>query len=289
MKNMEILPQITINSLLTGALYSALAIGFSLNYRVSKFFNLSYGAMILIGAYLGYYLMTQITINVWLALFISAVTAGLAGVASNRFVFIPLKKNNVSGLSMIIASIGLITIVQAIVSIIFKSYTVSFGGGAGHKFYIGNAILLNLHLAIIIASLILAITIWLMLKKTKFGLSVLAINDNEDLAKISGISYERISDTAFFISSLIAGAVGFAIALDLGIEPRMGFFLMMKGIIASMLGGLGSIWGAVVGGYVLSFLENIGVWQLSGQWRDLIAFSVLIIFLLIKPFGATKK
>ena len=135
----------------------------------------------------------------------------------------------------------------------------------------------------------IAVTLSVILKKTLFGKAVNAVADDEEVAKIVGINTNKIIAAVFFIGSSIAGLAGILVGFDTGVEPTMGLSLLLKGIIASIIGGIGNIYGAVLGAFLLGFVENFGIWKISGEWKDAIAFGLLIIFLLFRPQGILRK
>ncbi len=129
------------------------------------------------------------------------------------------------------------------------------------------------------------IFLWLFIQKTKLGKAMRAVADDPIAANVVGINPERIILTSFAIGSALAGVAGILISFETNIEPTMGFNALLKGIIASIIGGIGSIPGAVLGGFFLGLAENFGIWKISAGWKDCIAFFILIIFLLIRPRG----
>ena len=129
----------------------------------------------------------------------------------------------------------------------------------------------------------------LLLKYTMFGKAIKAVSDDEEVAKIVGINTNKIISYVFFIGSAIAGLGGILVGFDTGIEPTMGFALLLKGVIAAIIGGVGSIYGALIGAFLLGFVENFGIWQISGEWKDAIAFILLILFLIFRPRGIMNK
>lgn len=138
---------------------------------------------------------------------------------------------------------------------------------------------------ILIVSGLLLVILWSIVDKTKIGKAIRAVADDPIGASVSGIYPERIILYAFGIGSALAGMAGVLISLETNIEPTMGFNAILKGIIASIIGGIGSIPGAVLGGFFLGIVENLGIWKIQAGWKDTIAFAVLIIFLLFKPEG----
>ncbi len=129
----------------------------------------------------------------------------------------------------------------------------------------------------------------LLFKFTIFGKAIKAISDDEEVARIIGINTNKIIGYVFFIGSAIAGLSGILMGFDTGIEPTMGMSLLLKGVIASIIGGVGNIYGGVLGAFLLGFVENFGIWKISGEWKDAIAFAILILFLLFRPQGILKK
>jgi branched-subunit amino acid ABC-type transport system permease component len=129
----------------------------------------------------------------------------------------------------------------------------------------------------------------LLTKFTMFGKAIKAISDDEEVAKIVGINTNRIIGYVFFISSAIAGLAGILVGYDTGIEPIMGMPLLLKGVIAAIVGGVGNIYAGVLGAFLLGFVENFGIWKISGEWKDAIAFGLLLLFLIFRPKGLIKK
>ncbi|PIR77056.1 MAG: branched-chain amino acid ABC transporter permease, partial [Candidatus Magasanikbacteria bacterium CG10_big_fil_rev_8_21_14_0_10_38_6] len=119
--------------------------------------------------------------------------------------------------------------------------------------------------------------------------AVRAISEDEEMARIIGIDTNKIIGYVFFIGSAIAGFTGILVGFDVGIEPNMGLNLLLKGVIASIVGGIGNIYGGVLGAFLLGFVENLGIWKISGEWKDAISFALLIVFLIFRPRGIMNK
>lgn len=156
-------------------------------------------------------------------------------------------------------------------------------------YQIASAVITPIQILILSVSLILFAVLWLIIDKTKMGKAIRAVADDPIGASVSGIYPERVILYAFGIGSAIAGMAGVLISLETNIEPTMGFNAILKGIIASIIGGIGSIPGAVLGGFFLGIVENLGIWKIQAGWKDTIAFAVLIIFLLLRPEGILSK
>ena len=131
--------------------------------------------------------------------------------------------------------------------------------------------------------------LWLMLRKTTFGRAVRAIGDDEQVARVVGINTVVVVSIVFFIGAVYAALAGVLSGHDTAIQPRMGLLLLLKGWIASVVGGIGNLYGAILGGFVLGMVEQFGIWDLAGEWRDAIAFVLLILFLSFWPNGLLPR
>ena len=153
----------------------------------------------------------------------------------------------------------------------------------GHQ--VLGAIITDNQILILTASLVLLAAVWLIVDKTRMGKALRAVADDPVGASASGIYSERVILYAFGVGSALAGMAGVLISLETNIEPTMGLSAILKGMIASIIGGIGSIPGAVLGGLFLGLAENLGIWKIQAGWKDTIAFAILILFLLFRPQG----
>lgn len=287
---MSIIPQIILNSIIAGAIYAMIALGFTLIYRTAKFFDIGYGALIAVGGYVTFLLGVQLDLPMWLAIVIGTVGSGIVGVLINIVVYQPLRKRQASNMVMLVASLGVFIMLQALLAIIFTSQFQTLGVAGEQKvFEVAGAFITSTQVIILIIGIVVMTGLSLVIKYTMFGKKVKAIGDDIEVSKIVGINTTRVMNGVFFIGSAIAGLGGILVGFDTGIEPTMGMALLLKGVVAAIIGGIGSFPGAVLGAFLLGLVENIGVWQLSGEWKDAIAFVLLIIFLLVRPRGILGK
>ena len=181
---------------------------------------------------------------------------------------------------------GVFIFLQNLLQLIFGAQILTLRTGTikeGHHFL--GAVITDIQILIIVASVILFILTWLFIQKTKLGKAIRAVADDPIGARVVGINSEKIILAVFAIGSALAGAAGILISLETNIEPTMGMNAILKGIIASIVGGVGSIPGALFGGLFLGLAENLGIWKIQAGWKDAIAFAILIIFLLLRPSG----
>lgn len=288
---MEILPQLVLNSVIAGAIYALVALGFNLIYGATKFFNLTHGAMVAIGGYAVFYFTKTLGWDLSLAVTIGALFAGLVGYGLDKLVYLPLRKRKASNMVLLVASLGALTSLQAVIAILFTSQfqTLSQNTSTQKIYEIAGGVITQTQAVIFVAGIAIMVGLALLLKYTMFGKAVKAISDDQEVAKIVGINTDKIIGSVFFIGSAIAGLAGILVGFDTGIEPTMGFGLLFKGVIAAIVGGVGNIYGGVLGAFLLGFVENFGIWKISGEWKDAIAFGVLILFLLFRPSGLLRK
>jgi branched-chain amino acid transport system permease protein len=288
---MDIIPQLILNSIIAGSIYALIALGFNLIYGATKFFNLSHGVMATIGGYSVFYFTKTLGLNLLLSIVIGVLLAGLIGYALDKLVYLPLRKRKASNMVLLVASLGLFTAIQAIIAILFTSQFQTLSQNiSGQRIYeIFGGVITQTQLTILISALTITAGLVLLLKYTMFGKAVKAVSDDEEVSKIVGINTNKIIGYVFFIGSAIAGLSGILVGFDTGIEPTMGFALLLKGVIAAIIGGVGSIYGALIGAFLLGFVENFGIWQISGEWKDAIAFVLLILFLIFRPRGIISK
>jgi len=287
---MDIIPQIIINSLVAGAIYALISLGFNLIYGATKFFNLAHGIVVVIGGYSILCFVKFLGLNIYLGVVISVIISGILGYCLDRFVYLPLKRKKASNMVLLVASLGIFTALQGIISIIFSSQFQSLSENSEQVvFSFFNGFITETQIIILISLVLIGLGLILLLHKTQFGREVRAINDDEEVAKIIGIHTNKIIGRVFFIGSAIAGYAGILVGYDTGLESTMGLSLLLKGVIASIIGGVGSIYGGILGAFLLGFVENFGILKISGGWKDAIAFGLLIIFLIFRPRGIINK
>jgi len=295
--------QLLLNGIIAGSIYTLVALGFTVIYRTVKFFHFAHGAIYAIGAYLAYAVFScwplvfgppsheatadlRFATSCAIAIIAGVIGAAIVGVVIDRIVYKPLRKKKAPNLVFLLASFGVFILIQNLLQLIFGAQILSIRTGPvkeGHHVF--GAVITNIQILILVVSCLLFAALWLFIQKTKLGKAMRAVADDRLAASVVGINPERIILAAFAIGSALAGVAGILISLETNIEPTMGMNAILKGIIASIIGGIGSIPGAMFGGLFLGLAENLGIWKISAGWKDCIAFVILIVFLLIRPGG----
>ena len=288
---MDFISQIIANSIIAASVYTLIAVGFNLIYGAVRFFNLAHGAMTAVGAYTVFFLVHQAGQPAWLSICAGVLVAGSVGWLLDRFVYRPLRNRGASQLTLLIASLGTFTALQAVVAVIFTSkfQILSRGGAVPETFTIAGAVVTQTQLFIFISACAVLAGTLIFLRYTRFGKIVRAVSDDADAAKVLGINTDAVIGAVFFVGSAFAGLAGILVGYDTAIEPTMGLALLLKGVIAAIVGGIGSVGGAAVGAVLLGFVENFGIVYLSGEWKDAVAFALLLLFLLFRPGGIMKS
>ncbi len=278
--------QIILNGIIAGGVYALIALGFNLIFASVRFFHLLYGILAVSGVYFTLELQGVGLPFGWAAL-MAAVLAGLLGMAFWQFLYRPIKAKGASSLVLMVVSFGALIVVQNLIALLWKNNTYSLSLTQTIKpayDVFGLSITLN-QLAILGISALAMGLLELFLQGTRWGLAIRAIGDNPELTTILGLKTNRVILLVFFVGSFM-GALGADLAaLEIGVRPTYGLMLVLKAVIASIIGGIGSMRGALIGGLILGITENLGIYYWGGGWQEVTAYLLLTLFLLFRPQG----
>ena len=282
--------QLIVNIILSATIYLLVATSFILIYYSTKFFNITHAAIILIAPYLLHLCYVSFAINIIVSLFLSLICTMFLGICTELFIFRPLRFKKSTNLILLIASIGVYIIVQNLISLFWGDEVISlnlYKVQAGKE--IMGAYLTDIQLITIISGIILFMSVIILLNITKLGIQIRAVSSNEDLSKIYGVNSNRVIFWTFAIGSSLAAVIGILVAVDIELTPSMGFNLLLYGIVAMIIGGVNSIWGLVGGSLLLATAQHLGAYYMDTKWIDAIAYIILILFLIWKPLGFSRK
>ena len=284
MPSLDILPQLIVNGLIAGSIYALAASGFSLVYYVLKFQYFSHGAIMSLAAYLFFAFFNLIGLNYIIAAFLTIIASIFLVLLTNYLVYRPLRKRKATPTIMLIASVVLLIFTSSLIIAFFGSSTKTIGFRS-KTFDFGAFTITSLQISIIVFAVLLFLFLWLVLKKTKLGKAMRALADNKDVAQIVGINPEKIYNYTFIIAAVLGAFGGMLLGLEQNLYPRMGILIIIKGFISSVIGGLGSVPGSIAGGFFIGLVENLGIWFLPSGYKDVISFTILLVFLLFRPHG----
>jgi branched-chain amino acid transport system permease protein len=281
--------QNTIDGLSLGSIYALVAIGFSLTFSILRLINFAHGDILMIGAYCALFVMIGLQLPLWAALILAMGCAALVGILMERLAYRPLR--GVSDVAALITSLAVSILIQNIgimtVSAQPRKFEIPEFLTLIHNF--GNISVSNMTLLIIGLSLVLMVGFSLLVTRTKMGVAMRACSENIGVAQLMGIDINRVIAATFALSSGMAAVSGILLAGQYGrIEPLMGFVPGLKAFVAAVIGGIGSVSGAALGGYVLGLAEILLVALLPpaySGYRDAFVFILLILVLLFKPSG----
>lgn len=285
MANLAIdLIQNTLDGLMVGSSYALLALGFTLIFGTMRRLNLAYGPAIMAGAYLGTYAFLHLGVGALAVAALVVVGAALAGLYVERLCFRPFAQT--AAMASMVSSFAVWMQIEEAASLALPGHLSAFPSLVGGSFEIGRFFVRLDHLLMLtLAAAATALVHWA-LYRTRFGLGVRTVIDHPRAAALVGVPVTRVLLLAFVLASAVGGLAGFLIAAsETQITPMFGMWATTKGLIAMMLGGLGSVPGALVGGLALGVIEAQAQWLLGPHLRDLVAWGLLFAVLALRPGG----
>ncbi|HME91842.1 MAG TPA: branched-chain amino acid ABC transporter permease [Myxococcaceae bacterium] len=280
--------QQAINGIFLGSIYALFAVGYTLVFGVLDIINLAHQAVFMLGAFFALVLVGTLHVSIAVALPIAVLFSGALGILLDRIAFRPLRGRADSNLAGLITSIAVATLFEAIALQLFGPDTSRFPFGTfpERRLQVGAAVVSTLQLGIVAISVVLMVILTYLLRRTRLGRQIRAVAESPRAARILGIDVDRVIAASFFISSALGGAAGvlFALAFN-SLSPDVGRSVELKGLAVIILGGMGSVPGAVLAGFAIGLIEVFTVAYLGSSYRDAVSFAVLFSVLLIRPRG----
>jgi len=293
------LPQQLVNGLTLGGVYALIAIGYTMVYGILGMLNFAHGEIYMIGGFSGWWVLHLLTRNnvvvmnaalvIALMIVVAMGVAGLVGMLAERFAYRPLR--NAPRMNLLLSALG--------VSIFLQNLVLHFQGAKVRSFHIaslipdslrtiqiGSTVFSFMRILLIGVTFLLMGLLTLMIKKTRVGKAMRATAQDIEAATFMGIDVDRIVVVVFLIGSALGGAAGVLVGLLFTqVDYYVGFQAGLKGFTAAVLGGIGSIHGAMLGGILLGLVESLAVTFLPSAYKDVVAFVILIAVLIIRPWG----
>ncbi|MBB5160151.1 branched-chain amino acid ABC transporter permease [Mycobacterium sp. AZCC_0083] len=306
--------QLTVDGLSWGAIYALVAVGYTLVFGVLRLINFAHSEIFMLGMFGAYFCLDMILgfspsgnaynkgvaltiLYLAIAMLFAMLVSGTAAVGLEFIAYRPLRRRNARSLTFLITAIGMSFVLQEFVHFILPHIIKGYGGSNAQQpiilvqpktqFTIFGASVSNVTLVVLAAALVLALLTDIAINRTKFGRGIRAVAQDSTTATLMGVSRERIIITTFLIGGLLAGAAALLYTLKVpqGLIYSGGFLLGIKAFSAAVLGGIGNLRGALLGGLLLGVMENYGQAVFGTQWRDVVAFVLLVLVLLIRPTG----
>lgn len=278
-----------INGLRTGSIYALIALGYTMVYGIAKMINFAHGDIIMVGAYTLFVGSITLGLNPVLAVILTIIVCAALGIVTEKVAYKPLR--NAQPLAVLITAIGVSYLLQNLSLLIFKATPIPFGSII--KFpsvSIGGINISGVTIVTFIVTIISMVALTLFINNTKQGRAMRAVSEDKGAAALMGINVNRTISQTFAIGSALAAVAGILyIAQYESLQPTLGALPGIKAFVAAVLGGIGSIPGAMLGGLVLGIIESLSKAYISTQLADAIVFGVMVIVLLVKPSGLLGK
>lgn len=281
------LAQQLTNGLVVGATYALFALGFTLMFGVLGVVNLTYGFYLSVGAFVALF-STQAGMSIWLALPFAAIVTGLVAIAMDAVLLTPLRRAKAPELASLMVTLGATLFLYSLANLLFSTDIRRFPIGvvdASAYEFLGIHITMTQMLILGAVVVMVSLLLWVM-NGTRLGLGLRAMAEKPDIAGLMGVNAGALVMLVSFICGSVAGASGVLLGLNYNaIQPYMGEVMMLKGFAVIILGGLGDIRGALIGGLLIGMLETLTAGYIASGWKDAVGFIILVLTLWIKPSG----
>lgn len=278
-----------INGLTLGSSYALIALGYTMVYGIVQLINFAHGEIYMFGAFVGLYLVMA-GMNILVALLGAMIFCMLLGMLVERIAYRPLRGKS-SRLSALISAIGVSIFLSTLMALYRGTNTTRYPEIMGNSsFNLGSIQISSLQIIILLVSAFLMVGLQVLIQKTRIGKAMRACSQDLEASSLMGINVNRIISATFAIGSALAAAGGVMVGIYYNaVWPYMGMMAGMKAFAAAVLGGIGSVPGAMIGGLSLGVMEIMGVAYISSSYKDAIAFAILILVLFIRPQGLMGK
>ena len=278
-----------VNGLILGSVYALIALGYTMVYGIIKLINFAHGDLYMMGAFIGYYLINNFQLNFFVALILTMILTACLGVLIEFLAYRPLR--NSTKIAALITAIGVSFFLEYGMVYLFGANTRAFPQALETvKYNLGPISVTNVQLTILGVSIFLMVALQFIVQKTKMGKAMRAVSVDSDAAQLMGINVNSTISFTFALGSALAGAAGVLIGLYYNsIEPLMGMAPGIKAFVAAVLGGIGIIPGAALGGFIIGLLETLAITIGLSSYRDAVVYGILIVILLVRPAGILGK
>jgi branched-chain amino acid transport system permease protein len=275
--------QLVIYGIVLGSIIALGAIGVSLVYGVLGYSHFAHGDMMTLGAYFGLFGVVTLGLPLPLAFLVAIACTAVVAVGIDRLIYRHLR--NATPIIMLISTIGVSFMLQSAVQIFWGPDNRVYQSGIVLPYKFFGFRIQPIEVAIIVGSVILVVLLHLFLHQTKVGKAMRAMSDNMSLAQITGINSELVITWTWIIVGTLAAAAGVFLGADTQLEPRMGFNLLLAVFAAAILGGIGDLYGSIIGGLVIGVAEEVSTVFIDPGYKPGVGFAIMIIMLIIRPYG----
>jgi branched-chain amino acid transport system permease protein len=279
------LEQFIINGLITGMIYGLVALGFALVYNTTRIFHIAYAAIYMIAPYFMMYFFRTIELNIYISFILAVAATAFLGLLTDTIVYSPLSRKISSSGILIISSIGIMIIIINVVALIWGNETKVINPSISKSITFGNILITHTQLIQFFVSFVIIISFLIYLKYSRFGIKTRAYRDNPQLTEVMGTNTIILRRHLFLLSSAFAAVTACLVAYDVGMNPYVGMPMLLNAAVALIIGGVGKFHAPVLGGLMIGVLQAMVIYLASARWQDAVTFTLLILFLLLRPQG----
>ena len=286
---MQLLMQQMVNGIALGSIYAMIALGYTMVYGTIRLINFAHGDVYMLGAFLGYYLVAVLGVNWMLALLITMGVIAVVGVLIERIAYKPLRHS--TRIAALITAIGVSYLIQNLMIYFVGPEMRAFPAPIEVKmFKVFGLIVNSKQLLVLAVTITVMIALQIIVQHTRMGKAMRAVAVDQDAAQLMGINVDRVISFTFALGSALAGLAGILVGIYYNsIQATMGTAPGLKAFIAAVVGGIGSIPGAMIGGYLIGILETLVTYMGGAMYKDAVVYGLLIIILLVLPSGLLGK
>jgi len=283
---LDLFLQLAATGFVVGSLYVLCALGWGLIYGTTLHFHVAHGAVFTLAAYYAYAAQKFLGLPLAIAVLGAIVAAALSGMLIDLLIYQPLERRGAIRTTLFIASLGLLTLIENLLAIIFAPDPLRMDvGRLAEAVQLGPVFLTRLHLLSVATAILGFLALMAFLKYSLWGQAIRAVSSSPEMARTVGIDLRRVHLLTYAVGSAISAPAGILLGMDVGVEPYRGTTFVLLASVAVIMGGIGSIPGALLGALFLALLENLGVWKIPSEWQSSISFGAFLIFIVVRPRG----
>jgi branched-chain amino acid transport system permease protein len=282
---MELFVQLLLNGVWAGSIYAILGVSWGLIFAATRTFHFAHGATFIVAAYFTYIFGDVVGAGLIPAALFGILAAILFGLGIEGLLYQGLRRAAATPLVIFIASLGSLIFFENLIAMFFGTDSKALTGLHIRVFKFGNVAFTNLHLIMVFSAFVLIGGLMVFLAKTRPGKAVRAVISNPEMAGVIGIDINRVYLLVHVLGAVLVGSAAILVTMERGATPELGTWAVLYAFIPVIIGGVGSMLGAGVAGFIIGFAESIGIWKIPSQWQLGIAFVILLAVLVITPNG----
>lgn len=282
---MDLFLQLFINGICAGSIYALLGVSWGLIFAATRTFHFAHGATFIVAAYFTYMIGNVFGVGLILASVGGIFFAVIFGLGIEGLLYQWLRRAQATALVIFIAALGALIFFENLIAMFFGTDAKMISGFPVKVIKLGNAVFTNLHLVMLSSAGVLIVGLMLFLRKTGRGKAIRAVISNPEMAEVIGINKNKVFLLVHLLGAVLVGSAAILITLERGVTPELGTWAILYAFIPVIIGGVGSMPGAALAGFIIGLAESIGIWKIPSQWQLGIAFVVLLIVLIVRPNG----